>query len=362
MEFSRPNLNNIPAEVRTYIESLEAEIARLQRPAPGRRDAHARSRPESEDANFSMDEAFETAEPPTNIQMITMTASGYAKRTQRHLYNRQRRGGIGIFDLESPNDEPPAILSVIEENQNLLVFTNMARAFRVSLSTIPSAPVRSRGESIIGRLNLLPDEKIASILPDRAQGYIAFLGQNGGIRMLRHHVFGEYMKPGTSVFDPRPFGPLISASWTPGDSDLLITTRQGKAIRFAEKLVPPPGGLGIRLSAGDQAVAVSPVNDESRVFLLTSDGKGTIRLMDSFTSNKAPGAGGKYIMTTDELITSFPAQPEEDIFAISRLGKIIRFNAAEVPAKDGVVQGVICMSFRSDDCRAAVAATPIAGD
>jgi DNA gyrase subunit A len=345
MPLIRPDLSQVDPVVVAYINSLEAEIERLQHPTK-------RSRPilEPEEIIEIPPTVLEPNEPPTTINLITGTASGIIKRTPRHLYARQRRSGMGIFDLDSPDDEPPTILSLVDQTDNLLIFTNLARAFRLPASVISEMPVRARGESISSRLNLQPDEHLVSILPDRAQGYISLLSQRGMIRLLRHHVFGEHMKPGTSMFDPRAFGPLVGTCWTPGEGDLLIATRQGRAIRFAEKSVQPLGGSGIRLAEGDSAVAITPVRDDSQVFLLGADGKGTIRLMSSFTPNKAPGAGGKIAMATDHLIAALAVEEEDDIFIISKLGKIIRFRADEVPPKDGVVQGVICMSLRGDEC------------
>jgi DNA gyrase subunit A len=175
------------------------------------------------------------------------------------------------------------------------------------------------------------------------------------VRALRHHVFGEYMKPGIPLYDIKSFGPLASAVWTPGDGDLLIATQQGKAIRFSEKQVPPQGCLGIRLGPDDQAVAIAPVYEESEVFFLGADGHGTVRPMSGFARNKAPGSGGKNAMATGQLISAVNVDGADDAFIISRLGKIIRFRISEVPVKDGVVQGVLCMSFRADE---AVAMTP----
>ncbi len=83
------------------------------------------------------------------------------------------------------------------------------------------------------------------LLPVQAEGYLALLGERGYVRLLRHHVFGEYMKPGTSLMDVRQFGFFTAACWTPGNADLLIASRQGKAIRFAEKSVAPQNTLGI---------------------------------------------------------------------------------------------------------------------
>ncbi len=93
------------------------------------------------------------------------------------------------------------------------------------------------------------------------------------------------------------------------------------------------------------------------VFLLTADGKGTIRLLPGFTANKSPGTGGKVAMKTEALIGATAVDNQQDIFVISQLGKIIRFQAAEVPAKEGVVQGVNCMGLRADGCTALASCT-----
>lgn len=350
MEFSRPDLSSVNADVRAYIESLEAEIERLKRPA-----SRPRRREEPEEAEGPVPEIFEPAEPETTINVITATASGVAKRTPRHHYHRQRRGGMGVFDLETQAEDPPKVLALADESDNLLLITNLARAFRLPVSAIPEAPVRSRGESIVGRLNLLPEEQVAALLPDQAQGYLVLVSQRGYVRLLRHHVFGEYMKPGTNLYDAKNFGPLAAAAWTSGDADLFLSTRQGKAIRFAvmEKSLPPQGGLGIRLSDGDQVVGVTSVYPDSGVFLLGENGKGTIRLMEGFAANKSPGAGGKIAMNADDVIFAERVEEDDDIFILSRLSKIIRFTAGQVPAKDSVVQGVICMTLRGDDCIAA---------
>lgn len=344
MELSRPDLSKVDPTVKEYIEALEAEVERLQQ-----KTARTRPRAVVEEKLDSSLEAIEPNEPPTTINIITATASGIAKRTPRHLYSRQRRSGMGVFDLETPNDEPPAVLAIADESANLLLITNLARAFRLPVSAIPEKEVRDRGENILTKLNLLEGERLAAILPDQAQGYVAMVSERGDVRLLRHHVFGEYMKPGTALYDYKAFGPLAAACWTPGDGDLFIASRQGRGIRFSEKLVPPQGGLGMRLGNGDAAVGITAVYPDSGVLLIGADGKGTIRMMEGFNPNKAPGAGGKIAIASDNLVAALSVEENDEIFIISRLSKIIRFQASEVPPKEGVVQGVICMSLRADE-------------
>lgn len=339
MTMKRPDISSTPPEVQAYILALEEELERFKT------------------SQKTPEEAYTTApvdpdEPPTTFGLITATNAGIAKRSLRHLYSRQRRGGMGIFDLETPEDEPPVILCIADQDQSLLLITNLGRAFRLPVSAIPEAPLRARGKSILGKITLVDGEHSALILPVQAQGYLAVLSKTGMLRTLRHHIFGEYMKPGTPLYDYRSFGEVASACWTPGDADLLIASSSGKAIRFSEKLVPPQGCLGIRLGDEDQAVAVTFAYSDSKILLIGSDGKGTLRSMNTFAANKSPGSGGKIAFATDHLLAALNADEIEDVFIISRLSKIIRFKAEEIPVKDGVVQGVICMSFRADEASA----------
>ena len=332
-----------------YIQYLEDEVDQFMHNR--RRLPAARTKPQTLEADQPIPtyhEFNEPAEAPTSMQVITVTANGVAKRTPRHLYNRQRRGGMGIFDIETEENDPPTLLTIADEDQNLLAITNYGRAFRLPVNAIPTKAIRARGESIVQKWLLGDDEKLTALLTDQAQGYIALLSQSGMVRLLRHHVFGEHMRPGTSLFDYKQFGPLASVCRSDGDGDLFIATRQGKAIRFSEKSLPPQGALGIRLGANDRAVAITAVKDQSNVFLLSSDGKGAIRSMESFSANKAPGAGGKIAKSGDPIISALCTDDQDDIFMISALAKIIRFRLEEVPAKEGVVQGVICMSLRAD--------------
>ena len=341
MDIERPDLSRLDPDVRVYIESLEAQLERLRE--PGHDEVSSAT--------------LEPSEPPTSLNVITVSASGLAKRTPRHFYDRQRRGGMGVFDLEISKNDPPAILTIADEQQTLVLVTNQARAFRLPVSELVEAPAHGRGQSIIAQLPLLSNERLAQAFADQGKGYIALLSQNGYVRSLRHHYVGENLRPGTNLYNLKDFGPPAAACWTSGDDDLFIATRQGRAIRFAEKSVPLQGGLGIRVEQGDAAVALAAVRAESCVFLLTADGKGTLRRMSGFSANKAPGGGGKTAIKTDHLVGAVMVEEDDDIFIISRLGKIIRFRAAEVPQKEDVVQGVNCMALRADETVAIVGAS-----
>jgi DNA gyrase/topoisomerase IV subunit A len=337
MEIERPDLDNLDPAVRAYIAALEAEIEQLRQ---GRK-ASRRS--------AATEEPAEPNEPPTTINVVTVSESGSIKRTPRHLYSRQRRGGMGVFDLQTPEDDPPAHLAIADESESLVVVTDRARAFRLPLERLPESPVNSRGQQLAALLKLNGGERPAVVLSDQGSAYVAILSQRGHVHWMAGHLLGEKLLPGTILYDIKKLGPPVAACWTPGDGDLFIATRGGQAIRFSARQVPMRGCLGIRLDRDDTAVAIAAVREDSGVFLLSADGKGSIRLMAGLRANKSPGGGGKIALKTDHLIGAATVSEGDDVFAISRLGKIIRFQAAEVPPKEGVVQGVSCMALRADE-------------
>lgn len=343
MELERPDLSQTAPDVIVYIEALEAELQEL------RQSQTTRSTPSALPP--------EPDEPPTTLNVITVTRGGLAKRTPRHLYSRQRRGGMGIFDLEAPEDDPPAHLLIADKDQDLLLVTNRARAFRLPVSRLPESPIRDRGQSLLKELPIDEDESLSLIVPHQREGYFVLATKHAHVRQFRYHYFRDDMAPGSILYNVHEFGNPVTGCWTGGKDDLFIATSQGRAIRFPEQKITTMGCLGLRLANDDGVVAIAGVNDKSKVCLLTADGKGTIRLMHSFGANKAPGGGGKAAIRSDQVVGAVPVKKTDDIFAISRLSKIIRFKAEEIPPKEGVVQGVNCMTLRADEVVAMVSSS-----
>lgn len=347
----RPDLTNLPADVVAYIEALEQEIAFLQA---------------EESASSRAEPPLEPSEPPTTAQVISISAGGFAKRTSRHLYFRQRRGGMGVFDLDAPDGDAPAFLVTADLSAGLILFSNQGRVFRLPVRDVPEREVRGRGESIIARFPFRPDERIALAVEDTHPhgAFLILVSQRGQVRRIARQYLGSGLQSGTSLYDIREGGAPAAACWSGGSDELFIVTRGAQAIRFAERLVPVRGCLGLRVDPGDVVAGAAAASAEGGVFLLSSDGKGTIRQFSGFAANKSPGAGGKTAMKADAIVGAVAVEPgpegvldsRTDLFALSRLGKIIRFGAAEVPPKEGVVQGVNCMNLRSDECVALAAA------
>lgn len=330
----RPDLADLPEDVVAYIEALEARLEMAQ-------EADA----------LSDDTAYaESDEEPTTINIITISAGGVAKRTPRHLYARQRRGGMGIFDLDSREDDPPRFLVTADISESVILLTNHGRAFRAAVQEIVETPIRGRGLPLLAGVTLRGDERIALAFGDRGGSYLALVSERGQVRRIGSQYLGKALQPGTVLHDPKDGGAPAAACWTSGNDELLIVTRQGRAIRFAERLVPVRGCLGMRVEPDDRVTCAAAAPPAGSVFLLTEDGKGTVRLLDGFAANKSPGSSGKQLMKTEALIGALAVTDAHDLFVISRLGKLIRFRTGDVPAKEGVVQGVHCMNLRADNC------------
>lgn len=234
MTFERPDLSQVDPIILAYIESLEAELTRL------RSSSRTRRQPVPS-------EPAEPSEPPTTACLVTMSKNGSIKRTYRHLYTRQRRSGMGIFDLDTPEQDPPAYLTLADESADLLLITDSGRGYRLPVSSLPAGQIRERGQQIGSLLNFQPDESVRVFLPAKEDGYVAVLSERGYVRLLRHNYLGAKLRPGTPLFDVGRFGSVVTGCWTAGNEELFIATRNGKAIRFREKMVHANGSLGIRL-------------------------------------------------------------------------------------------------------------------
>ena len=332
----RPNLDHIDPKIREYIEALETELAQFRRGKPKQDKATPK-------------EPTGYTEPPTNFNIVTISQSGMIKCTPRHDYTRQHRSGMGVFDLELSDDDAPAFILNAHNEDYLLVLTDYARGYRLPLSKIPKSLVRSRGQKIRDLLNLPTGEIITAVVHGKEEGNLALVSQRGYVRLLRHNYVSLSTTSGKSLLDVGQFGPLAAASWTAAGDDIFIASRNGIGIRFQGKKVPTQGALGIRLQSDDEVVSVCGTYDDGSIFLLGSDGKGTVRQMEGFRANKAPGAGGKVAMKTNHLVGAIAVRETQDLFIISKLSKIIRFQIVEIPPKTGVVQGVHCISLRADE-------------
>jgi DNA gyrase subunit A len=372
-----PSLLDLPPEVRRWVadllrerEALQTRIIELEsqlaarRPSPtpsSRPRQPARSSPPRADKAAEDEGTLDSLEP-TSRMVIAISDAGWAKRTPVTAYSSQRRGGIGLFDLKLASDDRVAHLLVADEDDTLLLITEEGRAYHLPVADLPRTLPRSWGTHLPERLGLDHGAALRvaiSLSPDDRSLYIIVASSDGYVWRVGRHYVGQEMAPGTVLFDTsQARGAPVAACRSRGDQDLFLATQQGRAIRFPESAVPVRGVQGIQLVGGDRVVGVASVNDADSVLVLAEDGLGTRRLMSSFAANRSPGWQGKASLKGQAIAgVTLATEDQTDIFIISEYGKLIRFQAGEVPIKTSSVQGVRCMTLRGDQA-AALATTP----
>lgn len=353
--------------LRRYIVALEQENGRLRqellelRATASRRERAAVAR---EGREQSASAAVPTPRYGDDIMVITVTAQGQCKRTPVNDYSAQRRGGIGVFDIQVSRDDRVAQVLIGRVGGALLVLSSRGRAFRVPVETLPLTEVRGRGTSLPDRLLFTEGETIGALLAldderDSRQN-VLIATATGWLRSLHRNYVGPRLQPGTLLVDPARGGAPVAAALSSGSDDVLVALRSGVAYRFAEQLIRREGVRGIQVRPDDAVCGLAGVviNHEEQIFLVTGEGLGTRREEDTFPSNKSPGGQGKVIMKTDALVGVATVGERSEIFCASGQGKIIRFAAAEVPTKAGNVQGAVVMDCRSDRLTAVAVVTP----
>jgi DNA gyrase subunit A len=363
---TRDNLDfeNLPPQVQAFIDALVAENARLRAELADLRSHSGRAAPATPRPSPSpSEESFAplpTPRHPPEVMVVSITARTSAKRTPLNAYSAQHRGGTGIYDIKASDEDPVRHLIVAAASATLLVLTSRCRAFRLPLADIALTEVRGRGEPLTERLALTPEESITAVLPlDEAdtRPQVLIGTQRGWIRKVRRNYVGPALRPGTLLYDPHEGGEPMALALSDGLADIFMATAQGQGIRFAEKLVPLRGALGIRVKPEDTVVGVCPVTDQQPVLFITRDGKGTRRPMDEFAGQSA-GGQGKVAMKTEELVLAASVRDEDEVLCISELGKIIRFPAADIPARPSAVQGVAVMELQRDRVASVVIIPP----
>ena len=211
----RPDLSQTDEAIIAYIEYLEYELLAAQS-ATNETDRREASEP------------GEPSEDPTTVNVLTFSQQGFIKRTPRHFYSRQKRGGMGVFDLDMDEKDAPAQVILADESDEVLVLTNFARVFRLRVSDLPESEVRAKGKPLADFLTGLHDKESARWLMGGAGAYIAVLSPRG-------YVFTKsklFLKEGVQLYDTSKYGPPVSACWSSGHDDLFLATVQGKGIRF----------------------------------------------------------------------------------------------------------------------------------
>ncbi len=307
---------------------------------------------------------------PEKESVLVYTAGGYVKRTDPGEYKSQKRGGVGVVDIEPKEEDFVTMLLSANTHSDLLFFTNRGKAYQIKMYDIPEGKRATKGKSIMNFISLEDNEKVTSILP------ISKENKKTVESLMMVTMLGVSKKVSAESFkDVRRSG-LIAIKLDKGDEltavlpitkgdDVMLATTLGQSIRFKESDVREMGrGAGgvraMKLGKNDKVIGVDRIpKGETTLALLTlgSHGLGKKTGIKEYKVQKRGGSGiktAKVTPKTGQLIVGKIVGDENEIIAVSQKGQVIRVDLKSIPTSGRQTQGVTIMKLRPGDSIASI--------
>lgn len=293
---------------------------------------------------------------------ITVTNSGYIKRTPITTYQRQGRGGKGRFGAAAKGADYVEHLFIASTHAYIMIFTDDGMVYKLKVHEVPDAAASARGKAVVNLINIPSDRKLAGVVPVRefAEGrYVLMVTRKGVIKKTSLADFQNIRSNGIIAINIDEGDQLLDVVLTDGTKRIFIATHNGLAIRFDEKNVRPMGRAtrgvrGINLRADDYVVSVCPVSaDDTEKMLSVSElgyGKQT-----PITTYRLQSRGGKGVINmkttekTGKVVAVFPVDVESEIMIITQQGKLIRIEADSIRKTGRSAQGVRLIKTEEGD-------------
>ncbi len=300
---------------------------------------------------------------PEEESVILLTTENYIKRTLLSDYRKQNRGGKGKRGMTTKEEDVIGQLVPANTHDWLFFFTNRGRVFRLKAYEVPAAGLAAKGVAAVNLLQLQPEEKITSIIKHekdaQEDGYLFMATRKGTVKKTPLKDYANIRTNGLIAIKLDDGDELRWIKKTDGESDVIISTSAGQAIRFNEKDARPMGrsarGVrGARLRPNDTVVGMDIVTDKEQILLVISEkGFGKRTKVENFPSHKRGGVGIKAAVVTAKtgpIISVQTIDPEmTDAILISKGGQTIRLALADIKLLGRTTQGVTVMRLAKDD-------------
>ncbi|AUH67497.1 MULTISPECIES: DNA gyrase subunit A [Gordonia] len=300
--------------------------------------------------------------------VVTITETGYAKRTKTDLYRSQKRGGKGVQGAGLKQDDIVAHFFVSSTHDWLLFFTTKGRVYRAKAYELPEANRTARGQHVANLLAFQPEERIAQVI--RISGYddapyLVLATRNGLVKKSRLDAFDSNRSGGIAAINLRGDDELVGARLCSADDDLLLVSKKGQSIRFTaddETLRPmgrqTSGVQGMRFNADDELLSLTVVRPDTFLLVATSGGYAKRTDIEEYS---AQGRGGKGVLTIQhdpkrgDLVGALVVDLDSEIYAITSSGGVIRTKAKQVRKAGRQTKGVRLMNLSEGDNLIAIA-------
>ena len=317
--------------------------------------------------NFSIEDII-----PDEESVLVLTAGGYIKRTNPDEYRKQKRGGVGVVDLDTKEEDFITHLVTTSTHSDLLFFTDKGKAYQIKMYDIPEGKRATRGKSIMNFLSLNGEEKVTSILPmpkeiKKGAALSLFLVTKLGTgKKVSAVSFLDVRRSGIIAIRLDDGDELVSASFVEKNDSVMVVSTDGQSIRFDEddvrEMGRSAGGVRVmRLDKGVKVVGAGVIKKDAKdaqVFVISANGYGKKTKMSEY---KIQGRGGSGIKTvkvtpkTGDLISAQIVTDEfEEAVAISKKSQVIRCDLKEIPSLGRDTQGVRIMKLREGDSLASL--------
>ncbi|MGH3735503.1 MAG: DNA gyrase subunit A [Micromonosporaceae bacterium] len=291
--------------------------------------------------------------------VVTITRTGYAKRTKVDLYRSQRRGGKGVQGAALKQDDIVAHFFVTSTHDWILFFTNKGRVYRAKAYELPEANRNARGQHVANLLAFQPDEHIAQVMRIsnyQVAPYLVLATKNGLVKKTALEDFDSRRTGGVIAVNLKDDDELVAAELISSEDDLLLVSKHAQAIRFQatdDALRPmgraTSGVIGMRFGVGDELLAMEVVREGVDVLVATDGGYAK---RTPITEYPRQGRGGKGVLTAKitsrrgALVGALAVRPEDELFAITSNGGVIRTPAKPVRrTRDRNTMGVKLMDL-----------------
>ena len=303
---------------------------------------------------------------PEKEQIMVLTKGGYVKRTDLDAYKAQRRGGKGVIDINTKEEDFVNILLTANTHNDLLFFTDKGKVYQIKMYDLPEGKRATRGKSLANFISLSSDERVTSVLVfpkelKEKEKSLIMATKNGIVKKVDSQSFKDVRRNGIVAIKLQKGDELRFAHFiTKGDKVILIT-KKGQSIMFDESKVrvmgrAAAGVRGIKLAPGDEVVGADVVGKEAKdcfVLTMSEKGFGKKTAIKQYRAQSRGGSGIKTAKITDktgDLVIAKVITPEfEELIAISQKGQILRTRLSEIPSLGRQTQGVRIMKIADND-------------
>ena len=303
---------------------------------------------------------------PEKESMLVFTSGGYVKRTDPDEYKVQKRGGIGVIDLETKEEDFITTLLSTNTHSDLLFFTDLGKAYQMKMYGIPEGRRATKGKSIMNFLPLAGDEKITSILalsPEMKKKDLSLIlvTKQGVAKKVSGESFKDVRRSGLIAVRLSKGDKLVSVRTISSSDEVILATSQGQSIRFKQSDIRvmgrSAGGVkAIKLASGDSVIGVDVITEENKdgdLLTISANGFGKRTSLKEYKVQKRGGSGiktAKITTKTGDLIEARIVKKGQcELIAMSKKSQVIRVNLESIPSLGRQTQGVTIMKLRPKD-------------